>query len=370
MDKIKLNREMYHEKENLDTITLMTINDECDLLVNLANIYRDPNISLTMLPYYALFCVEAGKRFEEMGIPLEQISDGPFSINITRARLKLFNDRMGKVIKLINTIHYDQDQLYRNKYKSVLRKRLNLYGNMGITFYEKRIMANTYFIISLMDKKDGHYVDISGPEAFEFGKSIGQAIANIFNISIQIQRNVPDIIKKDITVLYKDININRRKIFAICGKDSRALSILLLNVLGNLNFTNYFVEDIIGENTWKLRIQYISMYYAKEMISRVAERTEDRLVSIRMEACINNLHPIFNQRFRNCMMHYSFAEKGQNLIEEKYFDIEKPLYGLIESCFDGKCYEVFSSEVKDNIYMMESLLNSMLLVDSLKLKRF
>ncbi|MBE5912677.1 MAG: hypothetical protein E7274_01280 [Pseudobutyrivibrio ruminis] len=370
MKNKQVNSEIYHDKKLLDTLTLMTINDECDLLINFATFYRDPNISLTMLPYYALFCVEAGKRFEEIGIPLEQIDNGPFNINVTRARLKLFNDRIGKVIKLIDTIHNDQDQLYKNKYKSILRKKFNLYANMGITFYKNKIMANTYYIISLMDKKDGHYVDVSGPEVFEFAKGLGQTIDNIFNISIQMKRNAPDIRRKDITVLYKDININRCKVFSIEGKDCRALSVLLLNVLGNINFTNYLVEDIIGNNTWKLRIQYISMYYAREMMLRVAEKTEDIIISKRIEEGINSLYPIFDSKFRNCLMHYSFAENGQKLIEEKYFDIETPLYGLVESCFDGKSYKELSNEIKGNLFKMESTLNSMLLIDSSKLKKF
>lgn len=369
MEKKIDNNKIYHENDCLNTITLMTINDECDILRNLLTHYREPNLSISLMPYCALFCVEVSNRFEDMGISLEQIY-GPFSINVMRARLKLMNDKMGKVIKLVESIHHDQDLVFREKLRFAWMGKLNFYYNLGITFYNNKIMGNTYFFVSLLDKKDGHYPEPCGPEAFKFAKGIGQTLAIVNNLSSMIQRNKPDIRNCELEILFKDINVNRRKIFAIKGKECRALSILLLNVLGNINFANYLVEDIIGDNTWKLRVQYISMYYAKKMMSRVAERTEDMMVSKRIKDCMNHLYPIFNQRFRSCMMHYSFAEKGQILIKEKYFDIEKPLYGLVDSCFDGKSYKVLSSEIKENLLMMENMLDSMLLIDCTKVKKF
>lgn len=369
MDKKQLNHEMYHAKENIDTITLMTIHDECDLLTEILTNYREPNLSYSLLPYCALFCVETGKRFEEMGIPFEQ-SYGPYNINVMRSRLKLFNDKMGKVIKLVNSIYHDQDLVYREKLRFNWMGKMNLYYNLGITFYNNRVMANTYFFVSFLDKKDGRYAEPSGPEAFEFSRSIGQMLAKVNNLLPSFRRNNPNICNHELEILYKDINVNRRKLFSIKGKECKELSILMLNVLGNINFTNYLVEDIVGENTWKIRVQYISMYYAKEMMSRVSERTEDGTVSKKIDDCINNLHPIFNVSFRNCLMHYSFSEKGHNAIEEGYFDIEVPLYGLVESCFSGKSYKVLSSEIKENLHMMESVLNSMLLIDCLKVKKF
>ena len=37
-------------------------------------------------------------------------------------------------------------------------------------------------------------------------------------------------------------------------------------------------------------------------------------------------------------------------------------FGLVESCFNGKNYKEFSNEVKDNLIMMEDLLDSMSLI--------
>lgn len=354
---------IFKEKDCFKIITLMTINDECDLLKSLLSINWKASLglSLSLLPYCALFCVEVSNRFKEIGIPFEQ-SYKHFDIEITRARLKLFNDKIGKAIKLVDKIYQDQDRTFREKLRFDWMRRLDLHCNLGITFYNKKVIANTYFLVSLLDKKDGHYVEPSGQEVYEFAEGIGQALKKVSDQFIHIQRNKTNTLKNTIKVLYKDVNVNRNKLFMIDGKESRELGILLLNVLGSICFTLYLIEDIVGDNTWKLRAQYLAMYYAREMLARVSERTEDSKVSSKIADCVANLHNIFIPCFRNCMMHYSFAGKGNILIKEEFFDIEKSLYGLVESCFDGKNYKELSNEVKDNLIMMEGLLDSMSLI--------
>lgn len=370
MNELNQNKEVYSEEDCVNVITLMTINDECDLLIGIATHFREPNFSNCSLPYHALFCVEVADRLKEMGIPFTSSCNGVFDIKATRTRLKLFNDKLGKVIKLINCIYQDQDQIFGSRLRYGWMRRRNMYYNMGIYFYKNKIIANTYYLISLFDKKDGHYDELNGNDVFDFARGIGRTLRSVSDISAGIQRNEPDLHDIDITVLYKDININRRKLFAIEGAESKFMGILMLNVLGNINFTLYLIEDIVGHNTWKLRSQYISMYYAKEMLMRVAERTDDFEIAKRISTRIDELNPIFNLCFRNCMMHYSYSQNGAILIREEYFDIEKPLFGLVESCFDGMSYDKLSDMVKGNLKMMGNLIESMMVMNFSKLKRF
>ena len=112
------------------------------------------------------------------------------------------------------------------------------------------------------------------------------------------------------------------------------------------------------------------MYYAKEMLSRISERIIDTEVSQRINDCIIGLNNVFDSSFRNCMMHYSYSKDGVSLVEEQYFDLENPLFGLCESCFDGMSIEDLERKVEDNLVVMGKLIESFLLIDYSGLKDF
>lgn len=370
MGETRESKDLFFDKDCVATITLMTINEDCDLLVELFKRYREPNFELSSLPYFALFCVEATNRFEDMGISLNTDYGGVFDIKTTRLRLKLFNDKLGKIIKLINKIAYDQDQLFRNKLRFKWLQRKNMYYNLGIFFYKGKLIANTYFLISLFDQKNGHYTELNGEDVKNFAEGIGRTIGKIANLSKNIQKNKPDILEENLQIQYKDVNINKKPLIKIEGEDGIAYGLLLVNVLGNINFTMYLIGDIVGTSVWKLRIRYLSMYYAKEMLARILERIRDLDAAKRIRDCINKLNPVFDLDFRNCMMHYSYSKDGVNLIKEEYFDIQNQLFGLCESCFDGLSIEILEEKVRENLVSMGTMIESLLMIDNLNLKCF
>lgn len=64
-------------------------------------------------------------------------------------------------------------------------------------------------------------------------------------------------------------------------------------------------------------------------------------------------------------MHYKFINpnSGDILIEEKYFDIQIPLFGLVESMFDGMTYEELKLKILHNLKIISDELEIILNID-------
>lgn len=146
-------------------------------------------------------------------------------------------------------------------------------------------------------------------------------------------------------------------------QESSAIQLLLLHTLTSINFAYIEVEKILGENTLKTRIQFLAMYYAKEMMARIAEKTISKDIKMQFLKCINSLKPLFDGTFRNCLMHYSFEDEDKFLIEQEFFDIEKEFFGLIESRYDGMSYETFMASIMDNLKMMKNTIEGLMCLD-------
>ena len=52
--------------------------------------------------------------------------------------------------------------------------------------------------------------------------------------------------------------------------------------------------------------------------------------------------PLFQSKFRNCMMHYDLA--GYDVLSREH--IKCPFYGIVETCFEGKNYHSYLAELR------------------------
>lgn len=55
-------------------------------------------------------------------------------------------------------------------------------------------------------------------------------------------------------------------------------------------------------------------------------------------------------------MHYSFTDKQGFCIDEQYFDMNIPLYGLIETCFNGLAFDEYNNKLISLCTDIETLL--------------
>ena len=98
-------------------------------------------------------------------------------------------------------------------------------------------------------------------------------------------------------------------------------------------------------NIWVFRVEYIVSYYTLRALERLKNYTENNK-DITVES--KEIHDIlklgellFKKKVRNCMMHYNLENAGVISFE----NIDKPFYGIIENCFDGKSYQEYLIEL-------------------------
>ena len=118
-----------------------------------------------------------------------------------------------------------------------------------------------------------------------------------------------------------------------------------------------------------MRVLYITMYYAFKQIELIQGKCIDRVLNPALEGCINSLNPIFDSEFRSCMMHYSFENNGAYIIDDLYSDISLPLYGLVESRFNGLSYDELQNKVNDNLDTMADCIEKLIVLDTNHLKK-
>ena len=76
-----------------------------------------------------------------------------------------------------------------------------------------------------------------------------------------------------------------------------------------------------------------------------------------------------NSTFRNCMMHPSLADKnGKSIISPAYFDRTKPLFDLVETCFEGMSYTELKNSVILEMKRISNILSQWLGTQSLCIK--
>lgn len=362
----ELNGEIYSDERRSEVLTNMVIKHECDTYVELMKTYaRNSVITLGLLPYIALLSVETQKFYESVGIKVEVKNESGYETKDVRLAIKQFNDRFGKARKKVIKIEKQEDDNYKNQLRFEFLKKLGVHYDLSIIYDGNAAVANTQYTMSLFEGQEPNKDNV-----ILFGEALGQMLEAIENMFSKIGKQQTNIKYPKINWYKKDLNTNRTKMFVLDKNEDAAIQLLLLHTITSINFAYIEVNKILGENTLKTRIQYLAMYYAKEMIARVAEKTVSLDLKKKLTECINSLESVFDVTFRNCMMHYSFEEQEKFLIKAECFNIEKEFFGLIDSQFEGWSYETFTVSVQNNLKMMKDTIESLSCLDTKHLDFF
>lgn len=320
--------------------TVLLLQDDCETLKAIAVSVSDPILSLFMIPYYALFC----KSFQELSNIKLLDGEGDFVIANLRNSIKNFEKRYGKLTTIYSVIDTEQDIVFRSKIKFGLGAFLNIHYNLGIYFNSnEQIIGNTHLAAAYFDSYNTD--ENNNQKAYDIGYNMGSIIGSVAKgLSSIIEPRVIEINYKKEQFYYLDINTDRNDFFN--SKFEKTVNLLLLHILSELNFVNFCIEPILPEsNTWKLRIKYISVYYALKGFLRIVNHMNQNGISNdftkKAEEIINSGNNLFDSSFRNCMMHYNLNNHGSFAISKNYYSAEKPFFGLIESCFEGLSYKEY-----------------------------
>lgn len=78
-----------------------------------------------------------------------------------------------------------------------------------------------------------------------------------------------------------------------------------------------------------------------------------------------------NTEFRNCMMHYGLINKENKfLIEEQKFNLNIPMMGLVESCFNNINYFELKKNIKEELENISYVIDNILNINKSNLKKF
>ena len=372
--------------------SIIQIYYDCKTIKSLYNSIKENYIAgIALIPYMSLFCWEALDLFKKLGVDFNIKENDTFTLTDVRLKLKIFENKYSKAKNMILNCDYLQDYIFKNKLKFDFIKDWNIHYNLGIMFNEKKeIVGNSqygYYIFQdnkLLKRKIEYVkslVDTSNiiykfePEAYiGYGKYIGEIVGSFLNFfqelnvqNINIKTN-----KANIDMFYKDFNSN--KLYK--SEDDKIISLYLLHILTFINSTIRLLGECEKDDTgWWLRIYYIAYYYAIERLEDIKNHIEnneiDNLKFKKLLTRITVNKSFMNSEFRNCMMHYGLINKESKfLIKEQKFDLDIPLMGLVESCFDNVNYFELKKYIKDELENISKKIDNILNINKSSLKKF
>lgn len=330
------------EEERL--ISTLIMQEDVEAIYSLLSGERNPIFSLEILPYYALFINECQGYMGINGIP----HDIAVQIKDIRNYIKAYTSGYGKTSKKIKNADDIQDKAFRKELKFDFPKSWNMHLNMG-TYWtdDKKIIGNTQHIAAYLGIDDVFAKNV-GVKQRELGYQIGIFINSIrsgFSEAIPSPKSHRK--DKDVSITkYFDLNTNKENEFFI-NNSSKELNLLYVHLLCNMNFVRYILRSLFTDiSTWLFRIEYIVTYHTYLALNDLKNHSDNNddisLEKTSIEEILEFGKPLFQSKFRNCMMHYDLA--GYDVLSREY--IKCPFYGIVETCFEGKDYHSYLAELR------------------------
>jgi hypothetical protein len=352
------------EEEGL--VSLLIVQEDIEAIYSLMSSERDLVFSLEILPYYALFVNECQNC---MGI--NEIPDNiALQIKDIRNYIKAYTNGYGKTSKRIKNADDIQDKAFRKELKFDFPKSWNMHLNMGTYWTEnKKIIGNTQHIAAYLGIDDAFAKDV-GVKQRELGYQIGVFINSIrsgFSKAIPSPNSHRTENAVSITK-YFDLNTNKENKFFI-DNVSKELNLLYVHLLCNMNFVRYILRSLFTDSsTWLFRIEYIVTYHTYLALNDLKNHSDNNndisLEKNSIEEILEFGKPLFQSKFRNCMMHYDLS--GYNVLSREY--IKCPFYGIVETCFEGKDYHLYLAELRNLSDMIIDYLESRFDFSKIKLQ--
>lgn len=315
-----------------------------DLLLNVHN----SAVSLSLIPFCALYCRSA-KEFlgvEDTGSEIEK------EVKDIRNGLKVFTGKYSKGKKMAFESDNQQNEIFRDKIRFSFIKNLNIHFNLGVYFNENgkvifdTQLANFYLNIPKgKGKTPGEHAKIVGEK---LGSQIAEILVKYCNVhQIKAQTVFFNPVPK---YGYIDFNTNKKNGFFNESLDKET-NLIILHLLSTIGFVNNILIPIFRDkNVWALRVLYVTAHNTWLAINKIIHHFEQN--------CPNGINDanflkhiegdtnLFSSAFRNCMMHYDLVDQnGCPVVLEKWYDPKKPLYGLVESCYNGMAYDSYCNKL-------------------------
>lgn len=343
------------------------IQEDAETILSIMKVVHDPIFAMTIMPYYALFVHECqmylGRTYIKEDF-VKQIKD-------IRNYIKIFDNGFEKSKKRIHFVDSQQDSIFRSSLRFGFTKNWNIHYNLGTYWTEnKHVIGNTQMIADFLSVEDMSDAEAINHRMYNLAKQIGSFVSSV-KYELEQVNVPPEIVIKDIRSdigYYCDLNTNRSCHFFIIN--NKELNLYLLNLLCNLNFIKYILSPMFeNSNSWMFRIEYIVTYYTYRALVRLKNHSDNsnevQIGSGTLLDAIFRKNGIFCSKFRNCMMHYGIQNQGVVLQE----NIEKPLFGMIDICFDGMDFDTYCKEMRGLEKLMMEYLEGYFNFNNVKLEK-
>lgn len=317
---------------------------------------------LLLLPYVALFCREVQEFYEIKMLDIESET----RILDLRNTIKQVCSRYNKTENSFIESDAQQDQEFREMLRFDFTKTWNIHYNLGV-YYDVtgNIIGNTQFIAFCLDKAniDG---DIQTMNAYKIGKSLGEAITHIRMLSGS--KKTPNNIEFDSFITgHIDYNTNvKNGLFKYT--ENKGINLFLLHILSALGTSKYAIRRMLSDwNTWELRIEYIIAHNTWTGLKIIKDHYQTRSLAIpnfrELVEIVDKGRMFFPSSFRNAMFHYSLFYNEYPCIDESLFRPDILLFGLVETCFDGKTAFEYFEELRCFMNEVEDYLKCWFSID-------
>lgn len=384
------------ERETISNhLSMLQLKYDVETIYSLVTSQLDGVTAFGLTPYYTLTTASILEYFK-LDEAEEYKNSDSLKVKDVRLKLKVFEDGYSKSKRMMLNIDYLQNEVFKNKLKFKITRNWNIHYNIGIYADENNhVIGNTqynYYILQdnrLLKKNPEEVIkaynstpekfdlkEQTGKDAFEYGRKCGEILGYAhrefedFDNSISISINTPS--KKH---YYADYNTNKKSTLFPEGEDGKAIRLYLLHTLSTLNFPLYVLKKYEKDDYgWFLKAYYISYYYTVHKLRDLQQYLiQNKLLTPEINSYFTELDidnaKHLNGTFRNYIMHSNLTDKDGNfLIDPKYLDKNIPLFGLVETCFDGMTYYELKNAILSEATKISDILSSWLNIESLKFK--
>lgn len=336
------------EKETLNNlekvIAVRIIQEDAEAIYSLMKSEKDSILSMGIIPYYALFVQSCQEYMGEKYLSESE----ELRVKDIRNHIKTYGEKFGKSKKRLLSVDFKQNEQFMSQLKFDFMRDWNVHLNLG-TYWtaERHIVGNTQLFADFLGIEDMFNTE-TGKRQYELGNQLGKFVSSVRD-GLSKNINQPNVLRSNSSIsidYFHDLNTNKKNEFFI-DSSSKELNLFLLHLICNMNFVKYVLRTLFVEgNTWVFRVEYIVTYYtfrALLSLRNYYENVNDGQVELAdISNIINFGNEIFQSKFRNCMMHYGL--ENQEVLSLKY--INKPFYGIIETCFDGMDYHSYLDHLR------------------------
>ena len=376
-------------------LSCIQLKSDCETICSLVkSLQQDGVTGFGVMPYITLTVYTALEMLSSND-PQFQL---PYSAQIKdiRMKLKIFEDGYSKSKRMLLNIDYLQDQIFQKKLKFNFTKSWNIHYNLGIyTDKEKRVVGNTqynYYLLqdnrllkrSLDEIAQAYSISPSkfdlneqvGKDCYKYAYNCGQFINSVRlgleNFDVPVFVNTE---KFQANYYYADYNTNVKSTLFPQGEEGKATILYLLHILSTINFLLYVLNNYEKDDFgWWLKINYIVYYYSVHKLKNLHEHLiQNKLITPEIVKLFNELNcqnaKYMNGTFRNYIMHSKLMDKaGNSLISCNNLDRAKPLFGLVETCFNGMRYYELKENINLELKRVSETISQWLDIQSLQIK--